>query len=149
MQEDVRSNDDVIGGVLKQMKSQGIDMDLKKKNAAGDYENASPEDMEMLKTQAKLANTAQALQALEPEKRTEWALGVKMNANELYNKGDTKQAMDKYIEALAASCFDEGPLNNVDTLVTPVLCNLAACCIQIQVNLKDLLCEHNIDSFAI
>lgn len=40
------------------------------------------------------------------------------------------EAMAKYAEALAASDF--APITgNVDTLVIPVLCNLAACCIEI------------------
>lgn len=38
--------------------------------------------------------------------------------------------MDKYTEALAASDFSK-ETGNVDTLVLPILCNLAACCIQI------------------
>ena len=38
--------------------------------------------------------------------------------------------MDKYTEALAASDFSK-ETGNVDTLVLPILCNLAACCIQL------------------
>lgn len=48
---------DVIGTILKEMNKHGIDMDLKKKNKYGDFEPADPSDMNMLKAQAKLANT--------------------------------------------------------------------------------------------
>ena len=44
--------------------------------------------------------------------------------------GFVTEAMDKYTEALAASDFSK-ETGNVDTLVLPILCNLAACCIQI------------------
>ena len=37
-------------------------------------------------------------------------------------------------QALAASCFDESEHNNVDNVVVPVLCNLAACSINLQVS---------------
>ena len=43
--------------------------------------------------------------------------------------GFVTEAMDKYTEALAASDFSK-ETGNVDTLVLPILCNLAACCIQ-------------------
>ena len=44
--------------------------------------------------------------------------------------GFITEAMDKYTEALAASDFSK-ETGNVNTLVIPILCNLAACCIQI------------------
>lgn len=37
-------------------------------------------------------------------------------------------------QALAASCFDESEHNNVDSVVVPVLCNLAACSINLEVS---------------
>jgi hypothetical protein len=43
--------------------------------------------------------------------------------------GFITEAMDKYTEALAASDFSK-ETGNVNTLVIPILCNLAACCIQ-------------------
>ena len=43
--------------------------------------------------------------------------------------GFITEAMDKYTEALAASDFSK-ETGNVSTLVIPILCNLAACCIQ-------------------
>ena len=52
-----KPNPDVISTILKEMNKHGVDMDLKKKNKYGDYEAAQPSDMNMLKAQAKLANT--------------------------------------------------------------------------------------------
>jgi hypothetical protein len=44
--------------------------------------------------------------------------------------GLVADAMNKYTEALTASDFSKAS-GNLDVLVIPVLCNLAACCIQI------------------
>ena len=51
-----KSSPDVIGNILKEMNKQGIGMDLKKRNNQGNYENADSNDMNMVKSQAKLAN---------------------------------------------------------------------------------------------
>ena len=50
----------------------------------------------------------------------------------IFFKGHVSDAMNKYTEALTASDFSKTS-GNVDILVLPVLCNLAACCIQIGV----------------
>lgn len=44
--------------------------------------------------------------------------------------GLVADAMNKYTEALTASDFSKAN-GNLDILVIPILCNLAACCIQI------------------
>lgn len=50
-------NPDVIGTVMKEMNKHGLSMDLKKKNKYGGYDAADSSDMNVVKSQAKLANT--------------------------------------------------------------------------------------------
>lgn len=53
--------------------------------------------------------------------------------------GLVADAMNKYTEALTASDFSKAN-GNLDVLVIPVLCNLAACCIQIGNLVSTLRC---------
>jgi tetratricopeptide (TPR) repeat protein len=116
-----------------------------------------------------MAYAAQNLKQMKPAERTAWALEMKYYANKLYAERDFKEAMEKYVEALAASNFgtatsasqsstddpsiaradlrNNDPPNveadfvfvsspqsssNIDSLIIPVLCNLAACCIELK-----------------
>ena len=82
-----------------------------------------------------MATVAKALQNLPPEERTKWGIEVKEKGNALYARKEFKEAIEVYMESLAASNFDtnnNSVSNNVDSLVVPVLCNLAACCIHME-----------------
>jgi tetratricopeptide (TPR) repeat protein len=74
--------------------------------------------------------SAEMLKDATIEEKGVWAQRTKNEGNELYAKGLAAEAMEKYTESLAAS--DLGPEGNIDSLVVPVLCNLAACCIVLE-----------------
>ena len=112
-----------------QLSKHGITAQYQRRLHDGSTAPASKSDIDVLKAQAKLARTAQELQCLNFEEKTAWAIEMKEIANDMYSQGLIDQAIDKYSAALAASSFDEGVTSNVDSLVVPVLCNLAACCI--------------------
>jgi tetratricopeptide (TPR) repeat protein len=123
---------DALSTVMREMNASGMRVDLKRRNKHGSYDDADSGDVELLKSKAMLAQTANALQNLSPEERTRWAIMTKDSANSLYTNKQFKEAIERYLETLAASCFDDTDMNNVDSLVVPVLCNLAACCIQLE-----------------
>jgi tetratricopeptide (TPR) repeat protein len=65
---------------------------------------------------------------------------MKTFANTLYADGQYEEAMEKYAEAITAADFgdvkesksEHNNRGNVETLVIPVLTNLAACCIHLK-----------------
>lgn len=84
--------------------------------------------------QSRFAVTANNLQNLNSEEKLKWALEVKKEANLLFAQKRFSEAADKYFEAVAASELEsESVSGNIDELVVPVLCNLAACSIELQV----------------
>ena len=60
-QTDPNHNPDAFGTMMSEMSKRGIEMDLRKRNRKGDYESADANDMNMIKTQSKLANTGDVL----------------------------------------------------------------------------------------
>ena len=132
----------------------GMSVQVKRRCNDGSLIDASANQLSTLSTKSRVATAAQALKELPPAERTAWAIEMKDYANELYATNQTRDAMEKYVEALAASNFgaDLPPLlsspavsaaadsveadspenSNIDVLVIPILCNLASCCILLQ-----------------
>jgi len=118
----------------------GMVCSVKRRCADGSLIDVSANQLSTLTTKSRVATAAQALKELSPKERTEWAIENKDYANELYANNLITEAMEKYVEALAATDFGKGENihgdasseeeNNVDILVIPILSNLAACCIQ-------------------
>jgi tetratricopeptide (TPR) repeat protein len=130
-----------------QKNSKGMTVDLKRKTKAGDLIDAKPNELASLGTKSTVASTAGLLAKLTPKEKLAWAIETKNEANEFYAEQEFKDAMIKYVECLAATDFGKTPpegaaeaeggegaeagTSNVDAMVVPVLCNLAACCIQL------------------
>jgi len=143
----------------------GMSCQVKRRLPDGTMVDADPKALGSLSTKSRMAYAAQNLKKMTASERTAWALEMKEYANALYAEQMITEAMEKYVEALAASNFGaitpkkvvtaakasgdaqggEDPAgnadldlthtsrhsdNNVDDLIVPVLCNLAACCIQ-------------------
>jgi tetratricopeptide (TPR) repeat protein len=128
----------------------GMHVEVARQGKNGVLHPAKPQEMATLETKSRIANTANLLKKLSKEEKLEWAIATKDEANVLYQQNKYSEAMEKYVECLTATDFgtntanvvgtetDEPPSlsssssGNVDELVIPVLCNLAACCVQIQ-----------------
>ena len=117
--------------VNHQFSKAGLTPQYKRRCKDGSLIDASEAELNVLRAQAHVASTAQALQHMKITEKTAWAIDSKELANELYSRGMIKEAMNKYMEALAATDFD-AQTGNIDVLVIPVLCNLAACCIELK-----------------
>ncbi len=122
--------------VLKELNTGGVSVEVKRQRPDGRLESTRPNELATLGTKAKLANTANLLNKLSVEERLVWALEMKNHGNEFYSQQKYFEAMNTYVEALTASSFGgsinkDGPDGNVDCMVIPVLCNLSACCIQL------------------
>ena len=126
-----------IDFALDSFKRQGISPLLKKKtvNESGQevYEDASGRDLILLNEQSRIANIAQYLSDLSPVERNAWALRRRGDGNLLFKERNFSAATQIYFEALAAANFhanvDEG---NIDEVVIPLICNLAACSVQLR-----------------
>lgn len=151
--------------VLEQM-NEGVDVEIKRQHKDGYLEPIKDKELASLKTKSLLATTSQLIQKLDSNEKLEWAIETKNEGNELFRQQDYQKAMEKYVEALAATDFgqlkpmtapvtlsstsspnivevdengneikDELPIpeiGNVDSLVIPILNNLASCCIQLK-----------------
>jgi tetratricopeptide (TPR) repeat protein len=123
--------------VFNELKKSGIGVDIKRKGDDGVLRDAKQNELASLGTKATVASTAALLKKLNPEEKLTWAIETKNEANELYKQKMFQEAMGKYVESLAGSDFGDKEPNssnkgNVDSLVVPVLCNLAACCLQVE-----------------
>jgi hypothetical protein len=123
--------------VFNELKKSGIGVDIKRKGDDGVLRDAKQNELASLGTKATVASTAGLLKKLTPEEKLAWAIETKNEANEMYKQKMFQEAMGKYVESLAGSDFGDKEPNssnkgNVDSLVVPVLCNLAACCLQVE-----------------
>jgi hypothetical protein len=117
-------------GMIDGLSKNGASVQFKRRLPDGSLADADESQLRILKSKAQIASAAVALKGADMNEKSHWGIEMKDYANELYAAGEIKGAMEKYTEALAAS--DLGPNGNVDTLVVPVLCNLAACCIRLE-----------------
>ena len=127
----------------REMAQGGMSMELKQKLDNGELANASNNQFDLLKTKSNIATIAQNVKDVDPIMRTKMAIDLKDYGNTLYSDRQFSDAMSKYVECLACANFDsDSSDNNVDTLVVPVLCNLAACSIQMRSWVKGIqFCE--------
>lgn len=116
--------------------------------------DATENELMSLQSRSRIAVTANNLTNLSPEERTLWAIEVKDQANELFKRGLFAEAASQYLEvhdsivlllfliifirpprqAIAATRLDDSDEGgNVDEIVVPLLCNIAACNIQMKV----------------
>jgi len=126
----------------------GMTCQVKRRCADGSLVDASANQLSTLSTKSRVVTAAQALKDVPPTERTAWAIEMKDYANELYANHQIRDAMEKYVEALAASDFGGGEnlqadvscptSDNINVLIIPILCNLAACCIQLKEYSKSL-----------
>ena len=117
--------------VLKQLNTEGVSVEVKRQRSDGVLEPTKPSELASLGTKSRLAHTANLLSNLTPKEKIEWALEMKDQANDFYRQQNYTDAMHTYVEALTASSFGANEADNTDSLVVPVLCNLAACCLQL------------------
>jgi tetratricopeptide (TPR) repeat protein len=129
---------------MKQFKDSGMDVAVKRQGKNGEIHEAKPAELETLSTKSRIASTAQLLSKLSDEEKLEWARETKHQGNTYFAEGQFSMAMKEYVDALTASKFDDD--SNIDCLVVPVLCNLAACCIELHEWGKAVqFCEQAID----
>ena len=72
--------------VSEQFKNVGLNAQYKRRCKDGTLEDATEKELQVLKTQAQIANIAQQLQHVSKEEKTIWALKMKDHANELYSQ---------------------------------------------------------------
>ena len=132
--ESVKEAMNSFGIVLDELKKGGVGIDVKRRRDDGVIVDARDNELASLGTKATVASTAGLLLKLSPEEKLAWAIETKIEANALFKQESFREAMGKYVECLAGSDFGDknGNSGNVDSLVIPVLCNLAACCIQVK-----------------
>mmetsp|Transcript_26452 Transcript_26452/g.37798 ORF Transcript_26452/g.37798 Transcript_26452/m.37798 type:complete len:136 (-) Transcript_26452:1138-1545(-) len=111
-----------------------LNVQIKRKNQTNDnLEDATASDLNVLSTKTKIAETAHLLAQLSPEEKIVWASSTKEEANKYFTNGRYQEAMQLYVQCLAAADFSasrsngdnqSNKSNNIDALVLPVVCNL-------------------------
>ena len=125
-----------IDSALESFRSHGISPVLKKKivddSGREVYEDASKRDLKLLSEQSRIANISQELSHLCLTERNAWALARRSDGNLQFERGNYSTAAQIYFEALAASNLNVGRNeDNIDEVVIPLICNLAACSVQL------------------
>ena len=130
---------------------EGMTIQIKRKLDDGTLLDVSDNTVSALSTKSRIAANAKVINNLSKDERYQWGLEMKTFANKLYSDGQYQEAMEKYAEAITAADFgnvkDNGnDRGNVETLIIPVLTNLAACCIHLkQWNKAIQFCNQAID----
>jgi len=115
-------------------------MEVKRQSKDGTLQSTKPNELATLNTKARIATTAQLLKNLNGDEKLQWALQTKEEGNQLFQKKDFAAAIEKYMETLSAADFgsslnetlETNGRGNVDVLIIPILCNLAACCVELE-----------------
>ena len=136
---------------------EGAHVDLKKQLADGTYDHASDKDLSLLNSKTMLLSTAQTFKDMTFHDKMKAAMDLKQRGNAFFQKGDYSAAQELYLQALTAAEFDGSGTNsssgskdgcvdknsdsetkrdNVDELVVPVLCNMAACALKLNQYVK-------------
>lgn len=142
-----------FGVVFEEMNKHGLQVEVARKGKDGILQSARPEELATLATKSRVATAAKLLQNLTVSEKQRWAVDTKEEGNILFQERKYAEAMEKYVEALSASDFgaalnsgsipntpeEDADLSkssvtegNIDTLIVPILCNLSACSIQLQ-----------------
>lgn len=138
-----------IDKVVQKLRDQdGVHIDLQKQLADGTYEHASDKDLYLLNSKTMLLSAAQTFKDMKFDDKLKAAIDLKNRGNRLFQKGDYPAAQELYLQALTASEFGTSSANksqdtdesmiqssdtddNIDELVVPVLCNMAACALKL------------------
>lgn len=121
---------DPLDVLLKSSKDTGLDVEIKRQGPNGCMTAVRTNELAALHTKSKIASTAQLLKNLNNKEKLEWAIETKNEGNHLFNDGNYKAAVEKYVEALTATDFSAN--GNVHELALPVLCNLCLCCMKLE-----------------
>jgi hypothetical protein len=139
-----------------QQSSSSAKIELKQRLPDGSYQPAPSGTMEAIGSQAKLAATANIIANMTKEEKTKWAIDKRNEGNQSYLRKEFEGAIQIYLEVphssflfsdlsspqcLTATEFTQkdskedskSSSGNVQEVVIPVLCNLAACCVQLKV----------------
>jgi tetratricopeptide (TPR) repeat protein len=128
--------------VVDSLEKSGIKPQFKRQLSDGTLVDADTSYLDLLNAKTRIANTAQTIHGASQVDKTLWAIEMKNFANMLYEHKRYREALEKYMECLTASNFgkssssegmtQEATDSNIDDMIVPVLCNMAACCLQLQ-----------------
>jgi len=76
--------------------------ELQTKMPDGSYRRAEESEMAAADFQAKMKQASEMIKSLNPEQKIEWAKHQRQEGNDLFAKGDYKEAMDVYLTCLVA-----------------------------------------------
>lgn len=153
MQEEVEDSTDMkteplcktgLETMVKGLSGNGMNVEFKRQMGNGEYQNATEKDLGLLNSKALIASTAMKLNGMDEDSKLNTALELKLEGNELFKAKNYEMALKTYLQALSASNFGGASESsstpstdgNVDTLIVPVLGNMAACCLQINEYVK-------------
>jgi hypothetical protein len=129
-----------LSTMMTTMRQHGANIEIKQRLPDGSYQTAPNGTLQALGSQARLAATASALQNHTKEEKINWAIEKRIEGNNLFQQKLYSEAIERYLECLTATDFgqeneekNQEEKGNIDEVVVPVLCNLAACCIQTKV----------------
>ena len=125
--------------MVKGLSSNGMTVEFKRQLSCGEYENATEKDLSLLTSKASIATMAQQIQHLPEDDKLKAALELKEQGNELFRNQKYDEALKVYLQSLSASNFGDSTSSssgNVNTLIVPILGNMAACCLQMKEYVK-------------
>jgi tetratricopeptide (TPR) repeat protein len=94
-----------------QFKNQNMKMEIQRKLPDGSYAPANSNEVDHLKTQARMSTFAGAIKDMTVEEKTACAIEMKKAANQLYEEEDYEEAMQVYMQVLMAANFGSGLKN--------------------------------------
>lgn len=131
-----------LNAVADSLAKSGIKPQFKRQLKDGTLVDADTNYLDLLNARTRIANTAQSIHGASQHDKTLWAIEMKNFANALFEHKRYREALEKYVESLTASNFGRSATDeevtqqdedsNIDNLIVPVLCNMAACCLQLQ-----------------
>jgi hypothetical protein len=90
--------DSSLGHVLRGLSVGGVRPSLQVRLPNGALAPIGPQQAEALQAHSRLADTAQAIAGMDRDERWSWSQQHRAQANELYRRGNVRQAMAKYLE---------------------------------------------------
>jgi len=134
----------MIGSMNDTMKGVGGSVELKRKLDDGTLISSTEKEREAADMSAKMRQSAEEVKGMTFGEKVEWS-GVRRGVgNELYKRGEYKEAMDVYMTALCGISNEEGDRVESERDVSlPVLLNLAQCAIKLRMAGKAIqFCDH-------
>mmetsp|Transcript_21858 Transcript_21858/g.44502 ORF Transcript_21858/g.44502 Transcript_21858/m.44502 type:complete len:343 (-) Transcript_21858:202-1230(-) len=162
-----RMNSAITNGHVDDNESSGYNnsgFELQRKLPDGSYRPADKSEIAAVDFQAKLKQAAQITADLNADQKTEWAEFQRKEGNNLFEKGNFREAMDVYLTCLVAlepqvsksksiggtANYDDPKNSNHDfpveeEILLPVLLNLALCAMKLGMLSKaEKFCNHAI-----